>query len=379
MTYISPAIESILDYSPSEIIGKPIIEFVHKEDLTRMRKRFEETLSGHIKPNEYRLLSKSGEIHWILASSKPVFLENHVIGVQGVLTDITERKQAEDALQKSEKQYRLLADNVIDIISRHSLDGTILYVSPSVSALLGYEPRELIGTSGFNPLIPPDDLPKIQSKIISLLNKEQSLDQLEHRMIKKNGNHVWVETTSRLRQNTDSDQSFEVISVTREITERKEANLDLQEKEQKLERQSQHLEEVNTALKILLEHREEEKKKSEENILSNVQKLIFPYIEKLENSRLDDRNKTYVDIIRSNLKELISPFGNTLSSKYAILTSTEIQVADLTKHGRTSKEIASLLNVSPKAISFHRGNIRKKLGLVNKKINLRSHLQSLAT
>jgi len=324
-------------------------------------------------------LSKSGEIHWILASSKPVFIENHVIGIQGMLTDITERKQAEESLQKSEEQYRLLADNVIDIISHHSLDGTVLYVSPSVSALLGYEPRELIGTNGFNPLIPPDDLPKIKSKIIRLLEKEHSFDQMEHRMIKKNGNYVWVETTSRLRQNNNNDQSFEIISVTREITERKQANLALQEKEQKLERQAQRLEEVNTALKVLLEHREEEKKKSEENMLSNVQKLIFPYIEKLENSRLDDKNKTYVDIIRSNLKDLISPFGNTLSSKYSILTTTEIQVADLIKHGRTSKEIASLLNVSPKAISFHRGNIRKKLGLVNKKINLTSHLQSLAT
>ncbi|MCJ7581772.1 MAG: PAS domain S-box protein, partial [Candidatus Aminicenantes bacterium] len=250
MTYISPAIESIFGYSPSEIIGKPLIEFVYKDDLTRMRKRFEETLSGHIKPSEYRFLSKSGEIHWILASSKPVFIENHLIGIQGVLTDNTERKRAEIALQ---------------------------------------------------------------------------------------------------------------------------------EKEQKLERQAQRLEEVNTALKVLLEHREEEKKKSEENILSNAQKLIFPYIEKLENSRLDDKNKTYVDIIRSNFKELISPFANTLSSKYSILTPAEIQVADLIKHGRTSKEIASLLNVSPKAISFHRGNIRTKLGLVNKKINLRSHLQSLAT
>ncbi len=250
MTYISPAIESIFGYSPSEIIGRPLIEFVYKEDLTRMRKRFEETLSGHIKPSEYRFLSKSGEIHWILASSKPVFIENQVVGIQGVLTDNTERKRAEIALQ---------------------------------------------------------------------------------------------------------------------------------EKEQKLEGQSQHLEEVNTALKVLLEHREEEKKKLEENILSNVQKLIFPYIEKLENSRLDDKNKTYVDIMRSNLKELISPFGNKLSSKYSILTSTEIQVADLIKHGRTSKEIASLLNVSPKAISFHRGNIRKKLGLVNKKTNLISHLRSLAT
>jgi DNA-binding CsgD family transcriptional regulator len=110
-----------------------------------------------------------------------------------------------------------------------------------------------------------------------------------------------------------------------------------------------------------------------------VQKLIIPYIEKLENSRLSIKNKTYVDIIKLNLKDIISPSGNTLSSKYSILTQTEIQVADLIKQGRTIKEIASLLNVSPKAISFHRGNIRRKLGLVNKKINLRSRLKSLAT
>lgn len=133
------------------------------------------------------------------------------------------------------------------------------------------------------------------------------------------------------------------------------------------------------ALKVLLEHREEEKKKSEENILANVKKLIFPYLEKLENSRLGDKNQIYIDIIRSDLKDLIAPFANKLYSKYSVLTPTEIQVADLIRHGKTSKEIASLLNVSLKAVSFHRGNIRKKLDLVNKKRNLRSHLQSLST
>ena len=284
-----------------------------------------------------------------------------------------------ETLRESEEQYRLLADNVTDIISRHSLDGTVLYVSPSVSELLGYEPRELIGTNGFDPLIPPDDLRKIESKVIRLFEEQHSFDSIEHRLLKKNGDYVWVETTSRLRPTTNNDQSFEVISVTREITERKQAEIALQEKDQKLERQAQHLKEVNTALTVLLEHREEEKKRLEENILSNVQKLIFPYIEKLESSQLNGKNKTYIDIIKSNLKELVSPFANTLSSKYSILTPTEIQIADLIKHGRTSKEIASLLNLSLKAISFHRGNIRRKLGLAKKKINLRSHLQSLAT
>ena len=108
----------------------------------------------------------------------------------------------------------------------------------------------------------------------------------------------------------------------------------------------------------------------------NLKKLILPYIEKMEKTKLNEKNATYLGIIKSNLTQMVSPFANRLSSKFFELTPSEIQIADLIKHGKTSKEIASLLNVSPKAISFHRGNIRKKLGLSNKKINLRSYLQS---
>ena len=117
-------------------------------------------------------------------------------------------------------------------------------------------------------------------------------------------------------------------------------------------------------------------KQSDENILINLKKLILPYIEKMEKNNLNDKNATYLGIIKSNLSQMVSPFANRLSSKFFELTPSEIQIADLIKHGKTSKEIASLLNVSSKAISFHRGNIRKKLGLANKKINLRSYLQS---
>ena len=83
-----------------------------------------------------------------------------------------------------------------------------------------------------------------------------------------------------------------------------------------------------------------------------------------------------MNIVKSNINDLISPLESSLSSKYFSLTPTEIQIADLIKQGKTSKEIASMLMVSPKAVSFHRGNLRKKLGLLNKKINLRTHLQS---
>ena len=162
------------------------------------------------------------------------------------------------------------------------------------------------------------------------------------------------------------------------ISERKQVEEVLREKEKKLENQAQHLEKVNSALSVLLEHREEEKKKLEENILTNVKKLILPYIERIHKDSLDDDNKKYLGVIKSDLKNLISPFANKLSSKYFDLTPTEIQIADLIKLGKSSKEIASLLNVSSNAISFHRGNIRNKLGLSNKKINLESYLQSLS-
>ena len=111
-------------------------------------------------------------------------------------------------------------------------------------------------------------------------------------------------------------------------------------------------------------------------LLINIKKLIFPYIEKLQNKGQDEDSQVYVNIIKSNLEDLISPLASTLSSKYFALTPTEIQVTDLIKQGKTSKEIAAMLNVSPKAVSFHRGNIRKKLGLLNKKINLKSYLHS---
>ncbi len=168
-----------------------------------------------------------------------------------------------------------------------------------------------------------------------------------------------------------------ITEILGDKIEKKQVENALEEKDKKLKQHAQHLEEVNTALNVLLNHREEEKKKLEENILSNVEKFILPYIEKMEKTRLINENKTLLDIIKSNLKEIISPFARKLSAKHLALTPAEIKIADLVKLGKTTKEIAELLNVSAGAIEFHRNNIRKKFGLKNKKINLRSYLLSL--
>jgi DNA-binding CsgD family transcriptional regulator/PAS domain-containing protein len=172
-------------------------------------------------------------------------------------------------------------------------------------------------------------------------------------------------------------QPVRVVVSHEDVTPLKLAEEALRERELELELQTQKLEETNTALRVLLNAREEDKRVLEEKVLANVKQLITPYLEDLGHSGLNARQKAYLEIVESNLNDIISPFLQQLSSKYLNLTPREIQVATLVKEGKVTKEIAGILNLSTNAVDFHRKNIRKKLGLSNKKANLRTHLLSL--
>ena len=96
-----------------------------------------------------------------------------------------------------------------------------------------------------------------------------------------------------------------------------------------------------------------------------------------QNTRLDKSQETYLEILNSNINEIVSPYLKKLSAQLQNFTPMQLQVADLVKAGKTTKEISEVLNLSDRAIEFHRNNIRNKLGLKNKKVNLRSYLLSL--
>ncbi len=156
-----------------------------------------------------------------------------------------------------------------------------------------------------------------------------------------------------------------------------ELELRVKERTRDLEIKTKSLEEMNTAMKVLLNKREEDKIELEDNVLTNVKELVMPFVDKFRETQLDGHQKTLLSIIESNLNEIISPFTRRLSLEYLNLTPTEIQIANMTKHGNTSKKIAKIMNISPRTVDTHKKNIRRKIGLEGKRANLRSYLLSL--
>jgi len=287
--------------------------------------------------------------------------------------EIEERKRTEEALRQSEQRYRSLVEAAMDVIFSLSTDGMITSLNPAFETITGWSRAEWLGKS-FKPIVHPNDLPFTMELFHRVLQGEK-VPIYELRVLSKTGEYLTGQfsSTPQIR----NGKVVSILGIGRDISERKRAEEALREREAELEIKKTSLEEVNTALRVLLKRRDEDKTEVEEKVLVNVKELVVPFLEKVKNSSLDPKQVAYIHILESNLNDIVSPFLRTLSAKYVSLTPTEIQVANLIKEGRATKEIAELLNLSSKTVNTHRQNIRMKLALKNKKVNLRSHLLSL--
>jgi DNA-binding CsgD family transcriptional regulator len=172
--------------------------------------------------------------------------------------------------------------------------------------------------------------------------------------------------------------AIRVVVSHEEITALKQTEEALKKSQAEIVEQKQSLEEANIALKVLLKQREQDKLELEKKVLTNVKDLVLPYVEKLKNSRLKPKDKTLVEIVETHLNDVISPLLQSFANAKILLTPQEMQVAGLVKDGKTSKEIADILNISETTVNFHRKNLRVKFGLTNQRTNLRSYLLSIS-
>jgi len=198
--------------------------------------------------------------------------------------------------------------------------------------------------------------------------QDAQVHEQETEAVDTNGNRHYLWCTS-VAVNYYQDRTVKtVLEVSRDITKRKLAEIELKKSKETLE-------ELNAALKVLLRQREEDKKDLENRIASNVKRLVIPYIEKMKGNYLDPNQLSNLNILETNLNEIVSPFLQNI--RQFNLTPRETQIAALIKDGKTTKEIALIIGLGTSSVDSYRNNIRSKLGLNKKRVNLLSYLQSI--
>lgn len=278
-----------------------------------------------------------------------------------IINDISVEEYFKNELSQQKKQLNQIVDLAADAFFLVSLDGTILQINQSAAQMTGYGREEMIGRplsflsseeeleSGM-PIIPP---PLCGQSIM----KERTWKT-------KKGEEINVE----LHGSTMPDGNHHIF--VRDITERNRNQIALLQSQFDLKKKQKEIEETNIALRVLIKKAEEEKEELKERLTANTLCLVNPYIDKLKKSDLNLEQKKNVQIIESTLENLISPFTRTTMLKNVKLSQTELKVANLIKQGKSTKQIAEIMCVSPQTINKHRSNIRRKMGLKNRNTSI---------
>ena len=231
--FMSKEFKALLAMDEEDPDKIPMDNFLHlyivPEDFNMVADEFANAIqnkekTGYETSFSCRIITKQGWMRYLSVKGKVVDEQMEF----GIAQDITFQKEAENALLNSEQKFRLLAENSEDIISVHAIDGTIWYLSPSVTTVLGYEVDDIIGRS-FDQYIHPDDRHKFvsASEVPSFADKETII--VRYRVLRKDNTYIWLE--SIIKPIVDEEELVKLICTSRNITDQKIAQGKLKKKD----------------------------------------------------------------------------------------------------------------------------------------------------
>jgi len=371
--YANQATEKLYGYSTNELMGNdPSIILSGQSAADKLDEIYVTISRGHVWKGELTGRHKNGDVMYIQSSFYQVMdkLENTSSYVC-FTEDITDRKKQEKELF----HLTTALNSSIDGILIGDSEGRIIDVNYSFLHKHGMSDKHhMIGRTVYD-FIPSEDRMKVRAAFDNM-RIAGFFEDIEYHILATNGTKILVEGNGVIMRDHDG-KFIGFVIIVRDITEKKKVDEELKHARAELELKTKNLEETNTALKVLLKHQDEEQNKMQKSIVASMKTLVLPYLEKIKAGTTDERNKTYIGIIETNIAEITRPFTNQITEYYSKLTPTEIQIANLIRENKSTKEIARILLISETTVFFHRRNLRTKLNIKSKKINLRSYLQSI--
>lgn len=283
-------------------------------------------------------------------------------------------KESEEQFRENEKKYRQLFDNmengfiylkVIFDDKQNPIDCIVLEVNNAYELQTGILRENIIGNRGKEIL---QKYEYSQFEWIQLYGKVALTGKATKFEVYTNR---WYSGIAY------SPQKYYTAVLFEDISERKAVERKLKQIQLELRLKTEDLEETNTALKVLLKHQDEELLQYQQSIVSSIQTLILPYLEKLKKLTTNEKQKNYLNIIDLNLTSMLQSFDLKISEIDSKLSPTENQIVNLILANKNTCEILEILNISESTLFSYRKSIRSKLGIKNTKTNLKSYLQSL--
>jgi hemerythrin-like metal-binding protein/PAS domain S-box-containing protein len=226
LKYLSPSTQRILGYAPEEQVGSNPVEFTHPDDLPDLLKLLGDLSQtpGVVVTTQYRFRHKDGSWRWLESTIKNLLAEPSVQAIVFNFRDITERKQADVTLLKSENRFRALVEHSLEEISLVDSDGTLIYESPTSRRPLGYPPDSFVGHNLFD-LFHPDERAAAAQLLEQVVKHPGSVKEASFRLRHQDGSWRWMEGS--LTNLLDEPAVQSVVINYRDVTERKLAEQEI--------------------------------------------------------------------------------------------------------------------------------------------------------
>lgn len=232
ITFVNPKTAELLGHTPGDLVGRHWRDFVLSEHAGRIEAETASRQQGVISRYETVLIGQNGRQVPVIVSARPLFENGRFKGVLAVFTDITERKQAEETLRKSEERHRTLVENISEVIFSLDLEGRVNYVSPVIEEVARYKAKEIVG----QPLarfVHPDDKPEVQAGIGRVSSNRW--EALEFRVFDKDGAVRYVRVSIRLL--LQNGEPVGLTGIMNDVTDRRQMEEALREAGQALRAQ----------------------------------------------------------------------------------------------------------------------------------------------